>query len=89
MGLICPPQHTWNPRGTGGVGDSQEAGCGLSAHLGAELQLPAPHSPTNTSPALSFPHVLLPLSLRHSWGCQVVMQLFHVSIQHSNQSQLP
>lgn len=28
----------------GGVGDSQQAGCGLS-YLGAELQLPAPHKP--------------------------------------------
>lgn len=42
---------------------------------------------TNTSLALSFPHVLLPLSLRHSWDCQVVMQLFCVS--HSTQQSRP
>lgn len=44
MGLICPPQHSWNPHWYQRVfGDSQEAGCGLSAYAGAELQLPNPY----------------------------------------------
>lgn len=35
--------HLESTLAPGGVGDSKEAGCGVSAYLGAELQLRTPH----------------------------------------------
>lgn len=88
MGHICPPQHTWNPQWHQGVlGTARRQDVAPQHTLVLSFSCLLHTGPTNTPPALSFPHVLLPLSLRHSWDCQVVMQLFHVS--HSTQQSRP
>lgn len=80
--------HLESTLAPGGVGDSKEAGCDLSAYPGAELQLRTPHRHhKQVTQCCHFRTMSLPLSLRHSWDCQVVMQLFHVS--HSTQQSRP